>query len=122
MRPYGNYTVPTSNAFNVLSESPSNSQTVCQPTAPLSELNTISHCYNDICSLSDVATPMLSHENKTGFTSDFIYRSKGLHIANLNIRHLLPNIDELGIAMAEENGPDIIGICETFLNPSISSN
>ena len=113
--------MPTSNAFNVLSEIPSSSQTVCQPTAPLSELNTISHCYDDsICSLSDVATPMLSNESKTGLTSEFIYRSKGLHIANLNIRHLLPKIDEVGIAMAEENGPDIIGICETFLNPSIS--
>ena len=122
MRPYGNYTVPTSNAFNVLSEIHSSSQAMCQPTAPLSELNTISHCSNDICSLSDVATPMLSNENITGLTSEFIYRSKGLHIANLNIRHLLPKIDELGITMAEENGPDIIGICETFLNQSISSN
>ena len=115
--------MPTSNAFNVLSEIPSSSQTVCQPTAPLSELNTISHCNDDsICSLTDVATPMLSNESKTGLTSEFIYRSKGLHIANLNIRHLLPKIDEIGIAMSEENGPDIIGICETFLNPSISCN
>ena len=123
MKPYGNYTVPTSNAFNVLSKSHSSSQTMCQPTAPLNELNTMSHCYDDsICSLSDVATPMLSNESKIGLTSEFIYTSKGLHIANLNIRHLLPKIDELGIALAEENGPDIIGICETFLNPSISSN
>ena len=123
MKPYGNYTVPTSNAFNVLSKSHSSSQTMCQPTAPLNELNTMSHCYDDsICSLSDVATPMLSNESKIGLTSEFIYTSKGLHIANLNIRHLLPKIDELGIALAEENGPNIIGICETFLNSGISSN
>ena len=97
MKPYGNYTAPTSKTFNALSEIPSSSQTVCQPTAPLNELNIISHCYDDsICSLSDVATPMLSNENKTGFTSEFMYRSKGLHIANLNIRHLLPQIVELG--------------------------
>ena len=120
MKPYENYTVPTLNAFNVLSEIPSSSQAVFQPTAPLNELNTISHCYDDsiLCSLSDVATLILS----TGLTSEFIYRSKGLHIANLNIRHLLAKIDQLWIAKAEEKGPDIIGICETFLNPSISCN
>ena len=83
----------------------------------------MSHCYDDsICSLSDAATPMLSNESKTGIASEFIFTSKGLHIAYLNIRHLLPQIDELGIALAGENGPDIIGICETFLNPSKSSN
>ena len=97
MKPYATYTVPTSNAFNVLSENPSSSQTVCQPTAPLSELNTISHCYDDsICSHSDVATPMLSNESKTGLTPELIYRSKGLHMANLNIRHLLHKIVKLG--------------------------
>ena len=81
MKPYGIYIVPTSNAFNVQSEIPNSSQTVCQPTAPFSELNTISHCYDhSICSLSDVATPMLSNESKTGLTSEFIYMSKGLHI------------------------------------------
>ena len=91
--------------------------------APLNELISMSHCYDDsICSLSDVATPMLSNESKTGLTSEFIFTSKGLHIANLSIRHLLPQIDKLGIALAEENVPDIIWICETFLNPSISSN
>ena len=89
--------MPTSNAFNVLSEIPSSSQTVCQPTAPLNEPNIISHCYDDsICSLSEVATPMLSNESKTGFTPELIYRSNGLHMANLNIRHLLPKIVELG--------------------------
>ena len=83
----------------------------------------MSHCYDDsICSLSDVATPMLSNESKWGLTSEFIFRSNGLYIANLDIRHLLPQIDKLGIALAEENGPDIIGILETFLNPSIWSN
>ena len=93
--------MPTSNAFNVLSEIPSSSQTVSQPTAPLSELNIILHCYDDsICSLSNGATPILSKESKTGLTSEFIYRSKGLQIASLDIRHLLPEIDEVRIAMA----------------------
>ena len=97
MKQFGNYTVPTSNAFNVLSDIPSSRQTVCQPTAPLNEPNIISHCYDDsICCLGDVATHMLSNESKTSVTTEFIYRSKGLHMANLNIRHLLPTIVELG--------------------------
>ena len=43
-------------------------------------------------------------------------------MANLNIHHLLPKLDELHISMACENGPDVLGICETFLNNNISSN
>ena len=41
-------------------------------------------------------------------------------MANLNIRHLLPKLDELRISMACENGPDVLGICETFLHEKIS--
>ena len=52
--------------------------------------------------------------------TDFVFRSKGLHIANLNIHHLLPKLDGLRISLAYENGPDLLGICETFLNESIS--
>ena len=43
-------------------------------------------------------------------------------MANLNIHHLLAKLDELGISMAYENGPDVLGICETFLNENISCN
>ena len=41
---------------------------------------------------------------------------------NLNIQHLLINLDELRISMACENGSDVLGLCETFLNNNISSN
>lgn len=54
-----------------------------------------------------------------GFT-DLIFTSKGLHISNLNIRHIVPKIDELRLMLASEKGPDIFGACETFLDTNIS--
>ena len=44
---------------------------------------------------------------------------KGLHLCNLNVRHLTPKLDEIRLAMAEENGPDIFGLCETFLDDGV---
>ena len=45
---------------------------------------------------------------------------KGLHLCNLNVRHLVPKIDELRIVMATEECPDLLGLCETFLDPCVS--
>ena len=45
---------------------------------------------------------------------DLNFSSKGLHFCNLNIGHLLPNIDELRTVMASDKCPDILGIRETF--------
>ena len=53
---------------------------------------------------------------------DLTFTSKGLHIANLNVRHFLPKMDELTLTIGTENGPDIIGICETFLDPSVGDS
>lgn len=47
------------------------------------------------------------------------FLSKGLHLCNLNIRHILPKLDELRINMANEKCPDILGICETFLDNNV---
>ena len=47
---------------------------------------------------------------------DLTFKSKGVHFCNLNIRHLVPKLDELRLALAADNGPDIFGICETFLD------
>ena len=46
--------------------------------------------------------------------SEFVFCSKGLHFCNLNIRHIVPKLDELRISMAHENCLDIFGMCETF--------
>ena len=84
--------------------------------------------------MSDIVEDSVSELNSTGNTvsvesaenrtksTDFVFSSKGLHIANLNVCHLLPKMDELHITLACENGPDIIGICETFLDNDISDN
>ena len=45
----------------------------------------------------------------------FDFKSKGLHICNLNVRHILPKIDEMRMILSNTNIPDIFGICETFL-------
>ena len=37
---------------------------------------------------------------------------KGLHVANLNVRHLLSKLDDVSMVLASENGPDILGLCE----------
>ena len=53
---------------------------------------------------------------------DFVFRSKSLHMANLNIHHLLSKLNELRISMACEKGPDVLGIFETTLDNNISGN
>ena len=45
---------------------------------------------------------------------DLTFTSKGLHIANFNVKHFLPKMEELTLMIGNENGPDIIGTCETF--------
>ena len=44
----------------------------------------------------------------------FNFKTKGLHVANLNIRHLKPKMDELRIMLDLSNCVDIFGVCETF--------
>ena len=45
----------------------------------------------------------------------YAYAIKGLHICNLNIRHILPKIDDMKILLSHKKCPDIIGLCESFL-------
>ncbi len=63
---------------------------------------------------SDIAC---NHSMETAFN----FTKKGLHIANLNIQHLLPKIDEIKyVLLSKECNIDIFGLCETFLNESMS--
>ena len=60
----------------------------------------------------------MSHTGKSTLQHDpdnFIFPSKGLHICNLNIRHILPKIDEITL-LSHKKCPDIIGLCESFLD------
>ena len=54
--------------------------------------------------------------------TDLNFRSKGLHLCNLNVQHILPKLDEFRILLANRNGPDIFAACETFLEPEILDN
>ena len=53
---------------------------------------------------------------------DLTFSTKGFHLCNLNIRHIVPKIDGLRILMANQSCPDVIGLCETFLTCNISDN
>ena len=72
-------------------------------------------------SLSDNSNSFVSVESHSAIddTSDecdiFTFSSKGLHLCNLNIRHILPKIDEIRLLLSNNNSPDIFGICESFL-------
>ena len=61
-------------------------------------------------------------ESDSDKNTELVFRSKGLHFCNLNIRHIVPKLDELRITMAHEHCPDIFGMCETFLTSSISDD
>ena len=89
---------------------------------------TVTHTLADesVSSLSPKSThsyqkPSYGPSGRDNYT-DLEFNSKGLHILNLNIRHLLPKLDELRKMLASKNGPDIFGLCETFLNQNISDN
>ena len=41
---------------------------------------------------------------------------RGFHIANLNVRHLKPKLDDIKIMTYEFDTIDILGLCETCLN------
>lgn len=98
-----------------------------QPVAPAIDSNIhISNaliCNNN--SSFNVSQPTCmsgSRSSATDDLTDLIFKSKGLHIANLNVRHIVPKIDELRIIMASEKGPDVFGACETFLDTGISDS
>ena len=68
---------------------------------------------------SQTSTPSTSND---GAITELAFSSKGLHVANLNVRHLLSKFDEIGIVLASENGHDILGMCETVLDSSTPDN
>ena len=57
-----------------------------------------------------------------GAIAKLVFSSKGLHVANFNVRQLLSKFYEIRIVLASENGPDNLGMCETFLYSSTPDN
>ena len=122
------YFVLASNFFKPLSgenNSDPSSPLPDNPDESIAELNTDQSqgqsCSNN--SSLNIPEPICISESNLNDNDDYIdlkFRSKGLHIANLNDRHLMPKIDELRVTLSCENGPDIFGVCETFLDTNIS--
>lgn len=54
--------------------------------------------------------------------SSFHFDNIGLHVSCLNIHYLMPKLDEIRHILSQFNSPDIIGLCETFLNEDTSNN
>ena len=79
--------------------------------APLND-DLTNHTINSTNNI-DFIQPKSSYE--TDDFVEFAFSSKGLNISNLNIRHVIPKVDEISVLMASDNSPDILGLCETVL-------
>ena len=55
------------------------------------------------------------HTGENNLQNEFKFDHRGIHIANINIRHLKPKVDQIKI-MLQESNIDILGTCETFLS------
>ena len=79
-------------------------------------------CNNNMPTNNRIDGPTCLSDEMPSRTLDLQFSSKGLHFYNLNIRYLVPKLDELRLAMATERCPDILGVCKTFLEPNISDS
>ena len=70
------------------------------------------------CTLTNISNGVYS-PSQTANYSDLAFSSTGLQFCNLNSQHIIPKVDELRDIMANNKCPDILGLCETFLNPSV---
>ena len=70
---------------------------------------------NDHSDSFDVIEAQSSNNDAPDKCEIFGFKSKGLHMCNLNVRHILPKIDEIRLTLSNGNIPDVLGICESFL-------
>ena len=74
--------------------------------------------------ITDLITISTDHSNNdvsssVSNTMFFNFKKKGLHIAILNIQHILPKMDELKYHLSNQNTCNILGIVETYLTQNI---
>ena len=50
------------------------------------------------------------------------FKHRGLHVANINICHLKPKLDEIKILLNSASNRDLLGMCETFLDENTGDN
>lgn len=59
--------------------------------------------------------------NKSNLRNELKFQRRGIHIANLDIRHLQPKLDDIKLMLDKSNNVDIFGVCETFLNNNVDT-
>lgn len=82
---------------------------------------TNSPCHQNLPS-HDTQDDVINTSSQTRLKSPskpFKFSHSGVHVASLNICHLLPKLDELKLHLLGSHAPDIFGLNETFLNESV---
>ena len=64
---------------------------------------------------------MHSTSEPQNFQNDFKFEHRRIHVANINIRHLKPKLDQVKI-MLHGSTIDIFGVCEIFLNSTVDDD
>ena len=70
--------------------------------------------------MSSPAPTALPKQSK--INTDMQYNHRGIHIANMNIRHLKPKLDDMKILLDSANCIDVFGLCETFLTETVDND
>ena len=83
-------------------------------------ISNVSNVYNVLSSKND--TVVDKDISKTLTYNTFSYSNKGLHVANINIQHILNKLDEIKYHLAHINSSHILGLCETFLTERVQNN
>ena len=82
--------------------------------------NSKSHITNNTSRLNTAGPRNMNLD--TPLQNELKFNRRGIHIANLNIRHLKPKVDQMKILLDQSNSIDIFGLCKTFLNESIDNS
>ena len=88
-------------------------ENVLDVTDPINQFKTIN---------SSNKSPKSHSKNANLIENEFNFKHRGLHIVNLNIRHLKPKIDDMKVMLSQENCIDVFGVNETFLNTTVDDN
>lgn len=71
------------------------------------------------CTYSQI--PPSNRQTDSNKPAYFNFQKKGIHIAFLNIQHLMPKLDEIKFHFKHTVRPDICGFCETFLTENTTN-
>ena len=88
----------------------------CNPNDDSDSSNAILDTTVDVHNCQPISSPtptepLIQSEPST----DMQFNHRGIHIANMNVRHLKPKMDEIKILLDSANCIDVFGLCETFL-------